>query len=138
MTDHLYQFFYDLIGSKERQKRSPGCRSSSKPSHSQPEAQSALKIIFESAKFVNFTSTQRPSGMFTLQVCHLVQAHTLLFKNGPFPATFFIYFCLFDKQLTEINSSIKVTGYWIRIRVLWYQKQPQCQLCHNHCHNFAY
>ena len=42
----------------------------------------------------------------------------------------FIYFRLFYKQFTVNNCSIKVAGDRIQTRVLWYQKQPRCQLCH--------
>ena len=45
----------------------------------------------------------------------------------------FLYFRLFYKQLTVNKCSIKVADDWIRTRVLWYRKQPLCQLRHNHC-----
>ena len=55
----------------------------------------------------------------------------LFLKNGPFPASF-LYFRLFYKQLTVNKCSIKVADDWIRTWVLWYRKQPLCQLRHNH------
>ena len=45
----------------------------------------------------------------------------------------FLYFRLFYKQLTANKCSIKVADDWIRTWVLWYWKQPLCQLRHNHC-----
>ena len=45
----------------------------------------------------------------------------------------FLYFRLFYKQLTVNKCSIKVANDWIQTRVLWYRKQPLCQLRHNHC-----
>ena len=53
-------------------------------------------------------------------------------KNGPFAASFFLYFRLFYKQLTVNKCSIKVADDWIRTRVLWDCKRPLCQLRHNH------
>ena len=54
--------------------------------------------------------------------------------NRPFSASFYIYFlCLSFKQLTKNKCSTKVTGDWIRTRVLWYFNWSRCQLCHNHC-----
>ena len=55
-----------------------------------------------------------------------------LLKNGPFAASFFLYFRLFYKQLTVNKCSIKVADDRIRTRVLWYCKRPLCQLRHNH------
>ena len=43
------------------------------------------------------------------------------------------YFRLFYKQLTVNKCSIKVADDWIPTWVLWYQKQPLCQLRHKHC-----
>ena len=62
-------------------------------------------------------------------------------KNGPFAASFFLYFRLFYKQLTVNKCSIKVADDWIRTRVLWDCKRPLCQLRHNHfpiIHFFLY
>ena len=44
----------------------------------------------------------------------------------------FLYFRLFYKQLTVNKCSIKVADDWNRTQVLWYRKQPFCQLRHNH------
>ena len=56
-------------------------------------------------------------------------AGTILKKDGPFPASF----SLFSSFLQTVNKcSIKVADDWIRTRVLWYRKQPLCQLRHNH------
>ena len=57
---------------------------------------------------------------------------TSFLKNGPFAASFFLYFRLFYKQLTVNKRSIKVADDWIRTRVLWDCKRPLCQLRHNH------
>ena len=45
----------------------------------------------------------------------------------------FLYFRLFYKQLTVNKCSIKVADDCIQFWVLWYWKQPLCQLLHNHC-----
>ena len=45
----------------------------------------------------------------------------------------FLYFGLFNKQLSVIKCSIKDANDWIRTQVLWYRKRPLCQLRHNHC-----
>ena len=45
-------------------------------------------------------------------------------------------FSLFSSFLQTVNSKYmfkKVADDWIRTRVLWYRKQPLCQLRHNHC-----
>ena len=55
------------------------------------------------------------------------------FSNGHSWPFFFI-FCLLYKQLNVFNIPINVTDDWILTRVLWYQKQPRCQLCHK-CHS---
>ena len=49
----------------------------------------------------------------------------------------FIYFRLFNTQLTVNKSSIykKIANDWIRTADLWYLKQPLYQLSHNHCPN---
>ena len=45
----------------------------------------------------------------------------------------FLYFRLFYKQSTVNICSITVADDWILTRVLWYWKQPLCQLRHNYC-----
>ena len=64
-----------------------------------------------------------------------MRSHSKSYKH------FWDFFCsdtctkyfLFCKQLTANNCSIKAVDGWIRTWVLWDQKQPHCQLCHNHC-----
>ena len=58
---------------------------------------------------------------------------SLFLKKWAIPGLFFLYFRLFNKQLTVNKCSLKVAYDWIRTRVLWYRKRPLCQLRHNHC-----
>ena len=69
---------------------------------------------------------------FCLILCLLTNLFFFFKKNGPFAASFFLYFRLFYKQLTVNKCSIKVADDWIRTRVLWDCKRLLCQLRHNH------
>ena len=62
-----------------------------------------------------------------------IRKNFILFFKRAIPGLFFLYFCLFYKQLTVNKCSIRVANDWIRTRVLWYWKRPLCQLRHNHC-----
>ena len=43
------------------------------------------------------------------------------------------------RLLLQLNLfNIKVSGDWIRTRILWYGKRPCCQLCHNHWLHFEW
>ena len=50
--------------------------------------------------------------------------HHYFFKNGPFPASFFLYFRLFNTQLTVHKCSINFADDLIRTADLWYRKRP--------------
>ena len=45
----------------------------------------------------------------------------------------FLYFRLFNTQLTVNKCSINFADDWIQTADLWYWKQPLYQLRHNHC-----
>ena len=55
------------------------------------------------------------------------------FFNGPFPASFFLYICIFDGKH---ELCIKNYYAWIQTSELWCQKRPVSQLNHNHCPSF--
>ena len=83
-----------------------------------------------SLSILNFFFSLSLFIILCLFVCLFV---SFFFQMG-YSRPLFIYFRLFYKQLTVNNCSIKVADGWIRTRVLWYQKRPRCQLCHNHNH----
>ena len=53
----------------------------------------------------------------------------LVFKNGPFQASFFFIF-VFSIQLTVNKCSINFADDWSRTADLWYRKRPLYQLSH--------
>ena len=57
---------------------------------------------------------------------------TLLFQNGPFPASFFFIF-VFSTVNSKYVKFKNLADDWIQTADLWYWKQPLCQLSHNHC-----
>ena len=49
------------------------------------------------------------------------------------PRPLFLYFRLFNTQLTVNKCSINFADDWIQTADLWYRKRPLYQLSHNHC-----
>ena len=70
------------------------------------------------------------------------------FLNGPTPSSFFqkvghsrplfLYFRLFNTQLTVNKCSINFANDWIRTADLWNRNRPLYQLSHNHRPLFVY
>ena len=95
----------------------------------------ALPVQPDLAKFHHFgkiiQSNQNEWGRFL----DILKSNQGFFKKWVIPGLFFHIFHLFYKHLTVIKCSIKVADDWIQTRVLWYHRQPLCQLHHNHCPN---
>ena len=64
-----------------------------------------------------------------LPIPKLFSTRFIVFKDGPFPATFFFIF-VFSIQLTVSKCSINFADDWIRTADLWYWKRPRYQLSH--------
>ena len=62
------------------------------------------------------------------------QSHSVIvFFNMGHSRPLFLYFRLFNTQLTVNKCSINFADDWIQTADLWYWKRPLYQLSHNHC-----
>ena len=62
-----------------------------------------------------------------------LQSNETFFSEMGHSRSLFLYFCLFNTQLTVNKCSINFADDWIRTADLWYWKQLLYQLSHNHC-----
>ena len=51
---------------------------------------------------------------------------------------FFLYFRIFNTQLTVNKCSLNFADDWIRTADLWYRKRPLYQLSHHHCQSIHF
>ena len=74
--------------------------------------------------------------MGAVVAAQLVEGSTSFFKKWAIPGLFFLYFRLFNTQLTVNKCSIYKLIFaddWIQTADLWYWKQLLYQLSHNQC-----
>ena len=100
------------------------------------------------AHFYNFVSKNAHDwilnpGPLMLGVTALHAVPQALFIGAYFfkwaiPGLFFLYFRLFNTQLTVNKCSINFANDWIRTAGLWYRKRPLFQLSHTTTAHGAY
>ena len=92
-------------------------------------ARNDIQICSSITSIIMVLGTVKPMSLTPITPLTL----SVTLKNGPFPASFFLYFRLFNIVDRKQMFNLIFADGWIRTVDLWYRKQLLYQLSHNHC-----